>query len=180
MSNNITYKQGNLFDSRMQTLTNTVNTVGVMGAGIAKQFKARFPTMFQDYKERCKNKLVEMGKPYLWKPSATDGVWVLNFPTKQHWRAASKMEWIEQGLEYLVEHYKDWNIQSLAIPALGCSLGGLSWHEVKPVMERYLSKLAVPVEIYEPLPEAKRGAKRKQVRTRKPHSKFQPKLFDAS
>lgn len=180
MSDNITFKRGNLFDSNMQTFTNTVNTVGIMGAGIAKQFKARFPEMFQDYKKRCQRNLVETGRPYLWKSGAANEAWVLNFPTKQHWRANSRMEWIEQGLEYLVQHYQDWGIQSLAIPALGCSLGGLSWQEVKPVMEHFLSQLAIPVEIYEPLPEADNRNKHKRTKLKKSRINPQPKLFGAS
>ncbi|MCX6911290.1 MAG: macro domain-containing protein [Verrucomicrobia bacterium] len=168
MSDNITFKKGNLFDSHMQTLTNTVNTVGIMGAGIAKQFKIRFPVMFKDYEERCRHNLVKTGMPYLWKPSGSNRAWVLNFPTKQHWRNSSRMEWIKQGLEYLAEHHQEWGIQSLAIPALGCSLGGLNWEEVKPVMVHYLAQLPIPVEIYEPLPEADERTKPKRTKPPKP------------
>ncbi len=176
MSNNITFKSGNLFESQMQTFTNTINTVGVMGAGIAKQFKDRFPVMFEDYKQRCQQQEVETGKPYLWKPADAEIAWVLNFPTKQHWRGKSEIEWIEEGLDYLLQHYRQWGIQSLAVPALGCSLGGLKWEQVKPVMERYLSQMDIPVEIYEPLPEIKKP-KQNQNRKAKSKASSQRKLF---
>ncbi len=159
----VTVVRGNLFDSSCQTLTNTVNTVGVMGAGIAKQFKARFPLMFEDYRRRCDLGQVRIGQPYLWKPRETDAKFVLNFPTKQHWRDKSQLTWIEGGLEYLLIHYREWGIGSLALPALGCSNGGLKWNQVKPVMERYLNEMDIPVEVYEPLPESDsqpRGRKR--------------------
>ncbi len=173
---NIIFVRGNLFHSSMQTYTNTINTVGVMGAGIAKQFKTKFPAMFKDYQQRCEHHKVIAGEPYLWKPTDEGTAWVLNFPTKQHWRGKSKIEWIEEGLAYLLHHYCEWGIQSLAVPALGCSLGGLKWEQVKPVMENYLGQLDIPVEIYEPLPELKRS---KQRQRRKPKSKAspQPKLF---
>lgn len=172
---NIIFVQKKLFDSSMQTFTNTINTVGVMGAGIAKQFKARFPDMFEDYKQKCERQEVQTGQPYLWKPADAETAWVLNFPTKQHWRGKSEIQWIEEGLDYLLQHYREWNIQSLAVPALGCSLGGLKWEQVKPVMEHYLSQMDIPVEIYEPLPEMKKP-KQKQSR-KKPKASSQRKLF---
>ena len=165
----LTFKRGNLFDSNMQTLANTVNTVGVMGAGIAKEFKRRYPKMFAEYKERCARHEVMTGEPYCWKPpqeDAGDSRWVLNFPTKKHWRNASQIAWLESGLLHLKENYRNWGIKSLAMPALGCSLGGLRWEEVRPLMEKHLRDLDVPVEIYEPLPEQK-------PRRAQPRQKFQ-------
>lgn len=144
-------RYGNLFESEMQTLTNAINVVGVMGAGIAKEFKKRYPEMFKDYQGKCDANQVVVGKPYVWRPSNSDRKWVLNFPTKKHWRGGSKIEWIEEGLDYLIANYKDWGITSLALPALGCSLGGLDWEKVKPLMIDRLGKLEVPVEIYQPL-----------------------------
>lgn len=150
--NNIMFKQGDIFDSNAQVITNTINTVGVMGAGLAKQFKERFPDMFADYQKRCRRREVRVGRPYLWKPPNREGKWVLNFPTKQHWKSNSRLKWIEEGLCYLLEHYEEWGIKSLAMPALGCDLGGLNWEkQVKPLMVRYLSQMKIPVEIYEPL-----------------------------
>lgn len=173
---NIIFLRADLFDSSTQTLTNTVNTVGIMGAGIAKQFKARFPAMFQDYKARCGRKEIQTGEPYLWKGANGDGTWVLNFPTKRHWRGNSKIEWIEQGLVFLMNHYREWNIRSLAMPALGCSLGGLNWDQVKPLMVRYLEQMDIPVEIYEP---RRHPMLHKEVRPPKRKTKtfVQPELF---
>jgi len=169
---NISLKRGNLFNSKAQTLCNAVNTVGVMGAGIAKEFKSRYPEMFADYKQRCEEKRVLVGEPYCWKPA--DGVahWVLIFPTKQHWRNPSQIEWLESGLQHLNESYEKWGISSLAMPALGCSLGGLDWKQVRPIMEKYLSEMEVPVEIYEPLPNDKKQPKRHRIHLNKKRLAF--------
>lgn len=160
---NTTLKRGNLFDSNAQTLGNAVNTVGIMGAGIAKEFKLRYPEMFADYKQRCAEKRVLVGEPYCWKPADEAAPWVILFPTKQHWRNPSQIKWLESGLQYLNENYKEWGIRSLAMPALGCSLGGLDWKQVRPLMERYLGEMEVPVEIYEPLPNDKEQTRKRRV-----------------
>ncbi|MGR3983708.1 MAG: macro domain-containing protein [Gammaproteobacteria bacterium] len=178
---NITFKRGNLFESDMQTIANTVNTVGVMGAGIAKEFKRRYPEMFAEYKERCAQRKLVTGKSYCWKPphdGRRDGRWVLNFPTKQHWRNASRLEWLESGLRHLTKNYRRWGIESLAMPALGCSLGGLRWEDVRPVMEKHLRELNVPVEIYEPLAAPKpRRITRGRERRHEPQPALQTTLF---
>lgn len=140
--------KGNIFESKAQTLVNTVNCVGVMGKGIALEFKKRYPDMFQDYLEQCKRKEVKLGRPYLYKPLFPP--WILNFPTKGHWRAVSHVDDIIHGLEYLVRHYKEWGITSLAVPPLGCGHGQLQWDVVGPLLYRYLSKLDIPVELYAP------------------------------
>lgn len=147
----VTFVSGDLFGSKAQTLTNAVNIVGVMGAGIAKEFKKRFPEMFKDYQRKCDANEVVVGKPFVWRPNNPDGKWVLNFPTKKHWRGGSKIEWIEEGLEYLIANYEAWGITSLAMPALGCSLGGLDWKKVKPLMVDRLGRIDIPVEIYAPI-----------------------------
>ena len=103
-----------------------MNTVGVMGAGIAKEFKLRYPEMFADYKQRCAENRVLIGETYCWKPADESAQWVLLFPTKQHWQNPLQMEWLKSGLQHLTENYK-WGIRSLAMPALGCSLGWLDW-----------------------------------------------------
>ncbi|MDD9875296.1 MAG: macro domain-containing protein [Gammaproteobacteria bacterium] len=176
---NISLKRRNLFDSNAQTLCNAVNTVGVMGAGIAKEFKSRYPEMFADYKQRCEEKRVLIGKPYCWKPADESARWVLIFPTKRHWRNPSQIEWLESGLQHLTENYKKWGIRSLAMPALGCSLGGLDWKHVRPLMEKYLDEMDVPVEIYEPLPNSKKHIRKRRIRSRKkrPASLKQRALF---
>jgi O-acetyl-ADP-ribose deacetylase (regulator of RNase III)/uncharacterized protein YwgA len=139
---------GNIFESRAQTLVNTVNCVGIMGKGIALEFKKRFPEMFKDYAARCRRGEVKLGRPYLYKPLVPP--WVLNFPTKDHWRSVAKLEDIIRGLEYLLEHYKAWEITSIAFPPLGCGQGQLEWGIVGPTLYRYLTRMDIPVELYAP------------------------------
>ncbi|NSW76998.1 MAG: macro domain-containing protein [Candidatus Atribacteria bacterium] len=137
----------NIFDSQAQTLVNTVNCVGVMGKGLALEFKKRFPQMYEDYVERCQRKELKIGQPYLYTASKP---WILNFPTKYHWRQGSKRDYIEKGLQYLLEHYREWGIESLAVPPLGCGEGGLAWEVIGPIIEWYLSRMDIPVELYAP------------------------------
>lgn len=146
---------GDIFKSKAQTLVNTVNTVGVMGKGIALEFKKRFPDMYKDYLERCKKGAVVLGRPYLYKELVTP--WILLFPTKQDWRSVSRLSDIEEGLKYLEENYKNWGITSLAVPPLGCGLGELNWDIVGPTLYRYLNRLEISVELYAPFetPEGK-------------------------
>lgn len=143
----VTILHGDIFASAMQTLVNPVNCIGAMGAGLALQFKRRFPEMFKDYVQRCVRREVKVGEPYLYtgcKP------WVLNFPTKDDWRNVAQVEWIVAGLEHLATNCSAWNIESLAVPALGCGLGGLPWSRVRPVLQEHLDRLAIPVELYQP------------------------------
>ena len=139
---------GDLFTSKAQTLVNTVNCVGVMGKGIALQFKKRFPDMYKDYEERCKCKEVKLGRPYLYKTMFPPNI--LNFPTKDHWRSVTNLADIERGLEYLHKHYKEWAITSIAVPPLGCGEGQLEWRIVGPTLYRFLSRMDIPVELYAP------------------------------
>lgn len=139
---------GDLFASKMQTLVNTVNCVGVMGKGIALEFRKRFPEMYADYVERCEAHLVKLGRPYLYRTLV--GPWILNFPTKDHWRSVSRLEDIVTGLRYLEAHYKDWGITSLAVPPLGCGQGQLEWRVVGRTLFRHLKRLTIPVELYAP------------------------------
>ena len=148
-TSNVALQQGDLLASRAQTLVNTVNTVGVMGKGIALHFKRAFPAMYQDYVERCERGEVRLGEPYLWRQAS--GPWVLNFPTKRHWRKPSSLAAIVEGLGYLDTHYRQWGITSLAVPPLGCGNGGLEWPIVGPTLYEHLARLAVPVELYAPL-----------------------------
>lgn len=140
--------QGDLLNSKMQTWVNTVNCVGVMGKGIALEFKKRFPKMYEDYSRRCRRGEVKLGAPYLYRVS--DESWILNFPTKDHWRSFSSLENIETGLKYLLAHYHEWGIKSLAVPPLGCGQGQLEWRVVGPTIYRYLKQLDIPVELYAP------------------------------
>ncbi len=139
---------GDLFESEAQTLVNTVNCVGVMGKGVALEFKDRFPDMYEDYKARCARKEVRLGRPYLFRRLILP--WILNFPTKEHWRSVARLEDIVHGLEYLEKHYKEWGITSLAVPPLGCGQGQLEWVVVGPTLYRHLSRLDIPVELYAP------------------------------
>jgi uncharacterized protein YwgA/O-acetyl-ADP-ribose deacetylase (regulator of RNase III) len=145
----VTTKVGNLFNSGAQTLVNTVNCVGIMGKGIALEFKNRFPEMFADYELRCDRKEVKLGEPYLYRRLLTP--WILNFPTKGHWRAVSRLSDIVAGLNYLKAHYKEWGITSLAVPPLGSGQGQLEWRVVGPTLYRHLSQLDIPVELYAPI-----------------------------
>ena len=142
---NLIIKTGNIFTSNMQTLVNPVNCVGVMGKGLALEFKIRYPNMFEEYRNICKAGGLKPSKLHLWK--GTDK-WVLNFPTKLHWRNKSKLEWIEAGLKEFVRTYKEMGIESIAFPLLGCGNGGLNPRKVISIMEEYLSKIDIPVEVY--------------------------------
>lgn len=139
---------GDILQSKAQTLINTVNCVGVMGKGIALEFKNRFPDMYQDYLERCGRHEVKPGRPYVYRALLPPQV--INFPTKDHWKSVSKLSDIEHGLEYLLAHYKEWNVQSLAIPPLGCGNGQLEWRTVGRLIYRFAKQMDIPVEMYAP------------------------------
>jgi O-acetyl-ADP-ribose deacetylase (regulator of RNase III) len=141
-------RKGDLFQSGAQTLVNTVNTVGVMGKGVALAFKERFPDMYADYRRRCDAGQVRLGEPYLWRGRSLP--WVINFPTKDHWRSVSKLADIERGLEYLSRHVEQWGVTSLAVPPLGAGSGHLDWATVGPVIYRQLDRLPIPVTLYAP------------------------------
>lgn len=149
---------GNLFESRAQTLVNTVNCVGVMGKGVAEQFKRRYPAMFDDYQSRTDRNAVRLGEPYLYRDSS--GLQIVNFPTKDHWRSPSRIADIERGLDYLATHAAKWQIVSIALPPLGCGNGGLEWSEVGPLIYSKLHGLPVDVEVYAPF-----GTPRQQLTT---------------
>lgn len=152
---------GDLFTSRAQTLVNPVNCVGAMGKGLALEFRRRFPDMFADYRSRCANGQVRLGEPYLWRPvpdqlplgsgaAPTADPWVINFPTKGHWRDPSRLQDIVDGLDHLAAHAGRWGVMSLACPALGCGLGGLDWQTTRPMIEQRLMRCGIPVELFAP------------------------------
>lgn len=141
----LTYLRGDLLSSPAQVQVNTVNVVGVMGKGIALQFKNKYPEMFKSYRQICEKHLFDVGNLYLWKSSKK---WVLLFPTKKHWRNPSKIEYIESGLKKFVENYDRLGIESIAFPKLGCGNGNLDWNIVKPIMEKYLKPLPINIYIY--------------------------------
>src|SRR5438309_11326530 len=139
---------GDLFASQAQTRVNTVNCVGIMGKGVAQEYKKRYPGMFEDYAARCARKEVRLGEPYLYQNAS--GVRIVNFPTKDHWRSPSRLSDIERGLDYFVAHFAEWGIERIALPPLGCGNGGLEWSEVGPLIFRKLSPLDIEIEVYSP------------------------------
>jgi O-acetyl-ADP-ribose deacetylase (regulator of RNase III)/uncharacterized protein YwgA len=139
---------GDILKSKVQTLVNTVNCVGIMGKGIALEFKNRFPEMFKDYVQRCERHEVRIGQPYIYK--GLFGQQILNFPTKEHWKSVSKVSDIKKGLDYLLAHYKNWGITSIAIPPLGCGNGQLEWKVIGPLIYEYAKKMDIHVELYAP------------------------------
>lgn len=151
----IRYIEGDLFKSPAQVLVNTVNTVGVMGKGIALEFKKRYPDMFQTYREICEKRKLKIGSLMLcYEPDH----WILLFPTKEHWRNPSQIDYIEAGLAKFCRTYAERDITSIAFPRLGCGNGELNWSDVQPVMEKYLHDLPIEVYIYlgtgkDPVPE---------------------------
>ena len=142
----ILYVQGDLFQSPAQVLVNTVNTVGVMGKGVALQFKRHFPEMYAKYRELCEKGDFSVGSLWLYK---TPNKWVLNFPTKRPWRQPSRIEYVESGLKKFVETYSTMGIHSIAFPSLGCGNGQLDFRsQVQPLMEKYLQSLPIEVFVY--------------------------------
>ena len=142
----ITYIDADLFRSPAKVLVNTVNTRGVMGKGIALRFKCIYPDMFKAYRGHCEQGRLEIGQLFLYK---TRHKWILNFPTKKHWRAPSRVEYIEAGLRKFAASYAERGITSIAFPALGCGNGELDFEaQVKPLMEKYLSRLSIHTLIY--------------------------------
>jgi len=139
---------GDIFQSKAQTLINTVNCVGVMGKGIALEFKERFPEMHEDYLARCGRKEVRLGEPYLF--GSLTPPQIINFPTKEHWKSLSRIEDIERGLQYLLAHYKQWGVTSLAVPPLGCGNGQLEWRMAGPLIYKYVKQMDILVEMYAP------------------------------
>ncbi len=147
------FKQGNLLEENAQALVNAVNCVGVMGKGIALQFKQAFPENFQQYNKACDAKEVQPGQMFtvptgkLFNPK-----YIINFPTKRHWREKSKIEYVQTGLKALVAEVQQLGITSIAIPALGCGNGGLDWVEVKPLIESAFAELpGVKTIVFEPM-----------------------------
>jgi len=138
--------KGNIFTSKCQTIVNTVNCVGVMGAGIAYEYRLRYPEMYAIYKRLCENQSISIGKLWLYK---AENRWILNFPTKISWKGSSSLEYLELGLKKFLNSYEEKEITSIAFPILGASLGGLSEMESLKIMDEYLSLCKIPIEIYQ-------------------------------
>jgi O-acetyl-ADP-ribose deacetylase (regulator of RNase III) len=134
--------RGNLLDADVEALVNTVNTEGVMGKGIALQFKRAFPAMFKDYASAAKRGDIRLGHVHVWATNALTGPkWVINFPTKGNWRAKSRLSDIESGLDDLVSVVRSLGIRSIAVPPLGCGNGGLAWSKVEPLIREAFDSL---------------------------------------
>ncbi len=161
----ISYVQGNLLDARADALVNTVNTVGVMGKGIALMFKERFDRNFRLYAAACNAKKVKVGEMFVTETGELDGPrWIINFPTKDHWKGNSRLEWVEAGLEDLKRVLRERKIRSVAIPPLGAGNGGLDWATVKASIHAALADLdGVEVIVYEPTNQYQNIAKRAGV-----------------
>ena len=160
----IKYTQGNLLESNAEALVNTVNTVGVMGKGIALMFKERFADNFQRYAAACKAKQVQTGKIFVTEVHELDGPrWIVNFPTKQHWRSPSQMAWVVDGLNDLRSFLLENKVKSIAIPPLGAGNGGLDWIHVKAQIEAALGGVDTDVIVYEPTAKYQNIAKRTGV-----------------
>jgi len=150
----ITETHGNLLNADAEALVNTVNTVGVMGKGIALQFKRAFPENYKAYKRACDQGAVELGQMFVWDGGALAGDgprYIINFPTKRHWRSKSELPDIRAGLDDLVRQVKALSIRSIAVPPLGCGHGGLRWEQVRPIIEHAFEQVPdVRVLLYPP------------------------------
>lgn len=169
--------RGNLLEAKAEALVNTVNCIGHMGKGIALQFKKAFPENYKNYARACRGKEVRPGEMFVFE---TGSMWnpkyIINFPTKRHWRGKSRLEDIEAGLQALVGEVRNRGILSVAVPPLGCGLGGLSWSVIRPMMEdAFASLTGVQVLLFEPrgAPEARAMP----VRTQCPHMTVARALF---
>ncbi len=167
LTDNVHLIEGDMFLSRMQTLTISVNTVGAMGKGLASRAKYQFPDVYVSYQDLCKKGTLKIGRPYLYKREISlDYIladeperlanfnlqtWFLLFPTKRHWREFADLRGIEEGLKWLLDNHQSEGITSLAIPALGCGLGWLEWGHVGPILCKYLAKMEIPVRLYLPM-----------------------------
>ena len=148
----IHYEKGNILESSAEALVNTVNTQGIMGKGIALQFKKAFPHNFKVYKDACSIGGLAPGKLLIVKDQDLLGgsKWIINFPTKTSWRKPSEYEYIERGLDELVKRLPEISVSSLALPPLGSGNGGLDWNKVKGIIENKLSKITVDITVFEP------------------------------
>jgi O-acetyl-ADP-ribose deacetylase (regulator of RNase III) len=173
----IEIKKGNLLQSDVEALVNTVNSIGYMGKGVALQFKQAFPENFTAYQQACRAKKVRPGKMFVFKTeSMINPKFIINFPTKRHWRGNSRLEDIESGLYALIQEIKRLGIRSIALPPLGCGLGGLDWKVVRPMIEKAFSDLPeVRVLLFEPAGAP--DAKAMPVRTERPKMTIARALF---
>jgi O-acetyl-ADP-ribose deacetylase (regulator of RNase III) len=159
------FTQGNLLEADVEAVVNTVNTVGVMGKGIALMFKERFPENYEAYAAACKAGKVRIGEMFVTPGVELEGPrWIINFPTKKHWRQPTKLDWVRDGLAALKDVIREKEIKSVAIPPLGCGNGGLDWAVVRPMIESALRDLdGVELIVYEPAAKYQNVAKKQGV-----------------
>jgi len=143
----ISFVDGNLFDNKYDIVVNTINCKGVMGKGVALEFKKRYPKMYREYRKACLRNEIKPGDIWVWK---RDDEWVVNFATKDHWRFPSKYSYIDDGLEKLKAYLSDFNDISIGIPPLGCGNGGLDWKIVSKKMENQLNNLSCNIVLFNP------------------------------
>ncbi len=176
----IIYKEGNIFDSNAEALVNTVNTVGVMGKGIALQFRKTFLANYKAYSDACKKGEVTVGKMFVQKDSnlSMGERLIINFPTKKDWRKPSEYIYIEEGLRDLVKVIDQYGIKSMALPPLGAGNGGLKWENVKDLIDRYLGNLSIDIFVYEPNVELKEELKKERVKLTPARALLLYVLFD--
>jgi O-acetyl-ADP-ribose deacetylase (regulator of RNase III) len=176
----IHYQTGNLLDSEAEALVNTVNTLGVMGKGIALQFKNMFPNNFKLYANACKEKEVKIGKLLVTEEETLlEGKKIIiNFPTKTDWRLPSEYNYIEAGMSQMVKVIQEKNIKSIAVPPLGSGNGGLDWNKVKVIMEKYLSDLTCEIFIYEPNKAIQEVMKKERVKLTPARAMLLSVLYD--
>ena len=161
----ISFTKGNLLEADVEAVVNTVNTVGIMGKGIALMFKERFPKNFKEYARACKRNEIRIGRMFVTESEELFGPrWIINFPTKTHWRVRTRLSWIQNGMDDLVRTIVNNNIRSVAVPPLGCGNGGLEWRAVKPVIVAALESVTdLDALIYEPTEKYQNVAKKRGV-----------------
>jgi len=151
----IEFVQGDIFDKEVDIRINTVNCVGVMGAGVALAFKQRYPEMFKDYQSACKSGLVRPGVMHIWR--SLEGDWIINFPTKRDWKEPSRYEDIDSGLDDLRQYLNSVGPVTVALPALGCGHGGLDWNRVSDMISRKLEGISAHIYVFEPSASRRAG-----------------------
>ncbi len=175
----IHYRQGNIFDSQAQALVNTVNLVGVMGKGIALQFKQHFPKNYKLYKQACQQGDIAIGKLFVTREQTVFGEKIIiNFPTKTDWRKSSEYSYIEAGLCDLIRVIEQYKIASVALPPLGAGNGGLIWEDVRLMIEKHLSKLDIDIFVYQPNARIAEKMKAERVKITKARALLLYVLFD--
>lgn len=176
----IEFVNGDFFDFDADIRINTVNCVGVMGAGVALAFKQKYPEMFKDYVKQCKKGLIRPGAPSVWETGDmfSKKLEIINFPTKDHWRNPSEYEYIESGLNWLAAYLEKKQNVTVTLPALGCGHGGLDWEQVKGLIQRYLGHTSNRILVFEPM--SSKNAGKKSTSSAKELDRYQIKTIQST